>query len=121
MVLRAGAHGAGTWSVPGGWVEFGEDPVDGAVREVKEETGLDVEPMASLGWTSAMHPGEEDVHAVTLWVRLAYTTGVPTVTEPTKCPIVQWVPLDQVVHRPLFQPLDKWWPGYSEALYGGRG
>ena len=33
---------AGKWTVPGGKLEVGEKPVDGAVREMMEETGLDV-------------------------------------------------------------------------------
>lgn len=82
MVQRAGAHGAGTWSVPGGWVEFGEDPFDGAAREVEEETGIIVEVLGGEGWTSAMHPGEETVHAVTLWVRCAYGDAAAVDIEP---------------------------------------
>lgn len=35
----------GTWSHPGGFTEPNERPVDTAVRETKEETGLDVEPI----------------------------------------------------------------------------
>jgi len=31
------------WEFPGGRLEFGEDPKDGVLREIKEETGLDVE------------------------------------------------------------------------------
>lgn len=54
MVRRAGAHGAGTWSVPGGWVEYGEDPMDAAVREVRDETGLVVAAMTPMGWSSAV-------------------------------------------------------------------
>lgn len=32
----------GRWTLPGGGLEFGERPEEGAVREVREETGFDV-------------------------------------------------------------------------------
>lgn len=33
----------GEWELPGGFIEFGEDPTKGVIREIKEEIGLDVE------------------------------------------------------------------------------
>lgn len=33
-------HGEGTWTMPGGKLEFGESFEAGAVREVAEETGI---------------------------------------------------------------------------------
>ena len=37
------------WTVPGGHLEPGEDPYEGAIRELKEETGLDVEDIKLVG------------------------------------------------------------------------
>ena len=42
LVLRANEPARGTWSLPGGRVELDESAADAAVREVKEETGIDV-------------------------------------------------------------------------------
>lgn len=38
----------GLWSLPGGWADVGFSPTEIAVKEVKEETGLDVVPLRLL-------------------------------------------------------------------------
>ena len=43
VVKRAEAPNRGLWAFPGGKVEVGETPMQAAVRETKEEVGLDVE------------------------------------------------------------------------------
>ena len=40
---------AGLWTLPGGGIDFGEDPADAMVREVREETGLIVCPLEIAG------------------------------------------------------------------------
>lgn len=42
LVKRARAPLAGTWSLPGGAIELGETAAEACVREVREETGLEV-------------------------------------------------------------------------------
>jgi 8-oxo-dGTP diphosphatase len=50
LVQRAREPGAGRWSVPGGRVEFGESLADAVVREVREETGIEVRVDRFAGW-----------------------------------------------------------------------
>lgn len=49
---RRGGFGDGKWGLPQGYIEFDEDFLTAAVREVKEETGLDVEIRSILNVVS---------------------------------------------------------------------
>lgn len=120
MVKRAGAHGAGKWSVPGGWMEQWEHPWDTAEREVMEETGVAVKAFRSLGFTDSQHP-DEGIHAVTLWIacRAVDDLGdeptrlpISTVPEPDKCPQVEWVGIFDVADYDLWFPLNHVWQRY---------
>jgi ADP-ribose pyrophosphatase YjhB (NUDIX family) len=44
LARRAHEPDRGLWDAPGGFLEEGEDPLDGIRRELLEETGLTVEP-----------------------------------------------------------------------------
>jgi 8-oxo-dGTP diphosphatase len=50
IVRRAQPPAAGLYTLPGGVVELGETLGEAAVREVREETGLEIEPLALVGY-----------------------------------------------------------------------
>ena len=47
---RALDPGAGLWDLPGGFLEETEEPLVALRREVREETGLEIEPDAFVGF-----------------------------------------------------------------------
>ena len=49
LVRRAVAPSRGLWDIPGGFLEAGEAPEAGSLRELHEETGLHVELVCLLG------------------------------------------------------------------------
>ena len=49
LMLRQHHENRDIWMVPGGGIEEGENAIDAAKREVKEETGLDIE-VGKLIW-----------------------------------------------------------------------
>ncbi|MFB6890164.1 NUDIX hydrolase [Kitasatospora sp. NPDC056327] len=51
--------GESTWTLPGGRVEHGEDPLDTVIREVAEETGCDAVVERLLGVDSRVIPAAE--------------------------------------------------------------
>ena len=60
--------GVGLWDVPGGFLEEAEPPLDGLRRELREETGLEVEPTEFLGiWLQGY--GERTVLCLTWLAR----------------------------------------------------
>lgn len=48
VVRRGRAPMAGRWGFPGGLLELGESVAEGAMRELKEETGVVAEPAGTL-------------------------------------------------------------------------
>lgn len=56
LVKRANPPAQGQWSLPGGRQESGESAADGVVREVREETGLEVRVEREVGTVQRQAP-----------------------------------------------------------------
>jgi len=50
---RGGSPGKGTWSFPSGYIDYEENFLTTAIRETKEETGLDVEVCSIINVVSS--------------------------------------------------------------------
>jgi mutator protein MutT len=105
MVRRGHGPAAGTWSVPGGRVEAGEAMAESVVREVREETGLDVVCGELAGWvellTDDRHLVVFDFHALVMGGEMVAGDDAAEVA---------WVPTVEVGERALS-------PGLAELLH----
>jgi ADP-ribose pyrophosphatase YjhB (NUDIX family) len=56
LIKRGGAPLEGQWSIPGGMLELGETLTQGVVRELAEETGLDVNVLEIIEVFERIYP-----------------------------------------------------------------
>jgi len=87
------------WCLPGGGVEDGETLAEGAIREAKEETGLDVELTRLVGVYSRIGAGMHDVHAI---LYVAKPIGGELRTQPNETIEVAYFPFDRLPDELLF-------------------
>ena len=77
-VLLQKRGGSNKWGFPGGAIELGETPQMAAVREAKEETGLDVEPGELIGIYTDFHmeyPNGDVAQSIAIAYELHVTGG----------------------------------------------
>jgi 8-oxo-dGTP diphosphatase len=111
LIRRQRSHGAGTWSTPGGHLDFGETPAACAMRETEEETGVRVSDVAFLGITNDVF-AEVGRHYITVWMVALGNAGEAEVRDLAEVAEVGWF-APAAFPAPLFLSL--------ENLLAGRG
>ena len=101
---RTGSHGAGTWGLPGGHLEFGEKPEERARIEIFEETGITDLIFAPGVYIYTNDVFNEDKHYITLYLVATHFKGTPVIKEPNKCLEWRWCCWDELP-EPHFLPL----------------
>lgn len=110
LVRRRNVHGAGTWSTPGGHLEFGESPQDCARRETREETGVEIGELRFRAITNDLF-ASVGKHYISIWMEADYLSGEAYVAAEYESDAIGWFRLD-ALPQPLFLPL--------ENLLGGK-
>jgi len=93
----------GMWTLPGGGMDFGEDPLDTLHREVHEETGLSVlsEKLIHVEGQHFRHDRGE-THAVRIIYEIEVCNGEPSVLEIAgSTDHCEFIPFSKVAELPV--------------------
>ncbi|MCW1296562.1 MAG: NUDIX domain-containing protein [Candidatus Parvarchaeota archaeon] len=96
-------HGEGTWTMPGGKLNFGETFEECARREVLEETGIKIKSTKVISLSNDI---VEDAHFVTIGLLCEDFEGEPRVMEPDEITEWKWFSIYSPP-KPIFPPSEK--------------
>lgn len=111
LLKRLNVHGSGSWSTPGGHLDFGETPEECAAREAREETGLDIVNISFKAITNDIFE-TENKHYISIWMEAEYQSGEAVVAAPYESSEIGWFDWDKLP-QPLFLP-------FQNLLNGNR-
>ena len=103
-----GIYEPDSWCLPGGKQEYDETIFEGAKREVKEETNLDIDDLVVF---NAMDDIQPNKHFVTIQIIAREYSGELKVMEPNKQDEWKWFDLDNLPDN-VYSPSKKFIDAY---------
>jgi 8-oxo-dGTP pyrophosphatase MutT (NUDIX family) len=99
LAARRTRKGDLAWGLPKGLVEEGEAPEQAALREVREETGLEAEILEPLGDISYWYVWEDERIRKKVTFFLMAATGGDVSLHDHEMEEIRWFPLQEAVRR----------------------
>jgi 8-oxo-dGTP pyrophosphatase MutT (NUDIX family) len=103
LAARRTQRGDLAWGLAKGQIEADEDPAETAIREVKEETGLDAEIEEDFGEISYFYVWEGDRIRKSVRFFLMRATGGDVSEHDHEMEEVRWFPLDEALRAASYK------------------
>ena len=110
-------HGEGTWTMPGGKLEYGETFEEGAIRETFEETSIKLNNIKII---SVNNDKNEHAHFITIGMFSDDFEGIVKVMEPDEITEWKWFDLDNLPKN-IFFPSAKLLENYKQKKFYIKG
>jgi len=101
MTVRKGSHGAGELSFPGGHLEYMESFEDCAIRETREECGIEIRNIRFQFLSNLTKYAPK--HYVHIGLIADWASGEPQTLEPEKATEWKWYDLNKLPKGKMFE------------------
>jgi 8-oxo-dGTP pyrophosphatase MutT (NUDIX family) len=109
LFLREPVHHGDIWDLPGGKIEYGEEPEQALIREVKEEVNIDITVDKSIGvWWFYSRNSKHQVICHTFLCNLVNGINIDLTKNPADEHFIEyrWLSFEDVLHDPKIKLTD---------------
>ena len=112
---RKGSHGAGEYSLPGGHLEWFETLQQCCIREVREETNIELDEIDPIGFTNDLFPYDHKHYVTLYFMSIVESDTEEKLMEPDKCEKWDWFDMENLP-KPHWSGLEEMIPLVKEKI-----